>query len=444
MLFQRFDRLLFLAKGGKTVYFGEVGDSSHMLTKYFERISGIACPPHANPAEWMLEVIGAAPGTHTDIDWHEAWRSSPEYQEVHRELDRLRDDLPRITEPSTTTDDKASFREFAAPFAVQQIAVQKRVFQQYWRTPSYIYSKIFLCVCSALFIGFSFFNAGTSQQELQNQMFSIFMLFTMFSQFAQQIMPHFVAQRALYEARERPSKTYSWKTFMISNIIVELPWNGLVAVLIFFCWYYPIGFYKHAEPTDAVTERSGLMFLLILTFLLFTSTFTTMTIAAIETAETAGNIASLIFSLTLNFCGVLASPKVFPRFWIFMYRVSPFTYLVDGMLSVGIANTKVVCSSTELRNFQAPSGMTCGDYMKDYITTLGKGGYLQDPNATDECNFRTLDSTNQFLSLLSSNYAHRWRNFGIMWAFIIFNAFAAVGLYWLVRVPKKAKKAKKA
>ena len=53
MLFQRFDRLLFLAKGGKTVYFGEVGKNSSVLTSYFERNGAFACPKEANPAEWM-------------------------------------------------------------------------------------------------------------------------------------------------------------------------------------------------------------------------------------------------------------------------------------------------------------------------------------------------------------------------------------------------------
>ena len=148
MLFQRFDRLLFLAKGGKTVYFGEVGNNANILTKYFERNGAFACPPDANPAEWMLEVIGAAPGTHTDIDWYQTWRNSPEYKEVHQELDRLKEELPQITQPSTSVDDKASFREFAAPFAVQQWETGKRVFEQYWRTPSYIYSKASLCVFS--------------------------------------------------------------------------------------------------------------------------------------------------------------------------------------------------------------------------------------------------------------------------------------------------------
>jgi len=227
---------------------------------------------------------------------------------------------------------------------------------------------------------------------------------------------------------------------MISNIVVELPWNSLMAVFIYFCWYYPIGLYRNAEPTNSVTERGGLMFLYIWQFLLFTSTFTSMVIAAIDTAETGGNIANLMFSLTLVFCGVLASPAVFPHFWIFMYRVSPFTYLVDGMLSVAVANTDVVCAAAEYRHFMAPAGETCRDYMKDWIGV--NGGYLQDPDALGTCSFCSISSTNQFLNAVSSSYADRWRNFGILWAFIIFNAFAAVFLYWLARVPKKPKKAK--
>jgi len=266
------------------------------------------------------------------------------------------------------------------------------------------------------------------------------MLFTIFGQLVQQIMPHFVTQRALYEVRERPSKNYSWKAFMMSNIIVELPWNSLMAVMIFFCWYYPIGLYRNAIPTHTVHERGGLMFLLVWEFLLFTSTFTNMVIAAIEDAETGGNIANLMFSLTLVFCGVLASPSVFPHFWIFMYRVSPFTYLVDAMLSVAVANTDVVCAANELRHFAPRAGQTCGEYMKPWINEMQ--GYLVESNATDQCSFCSISSTNQFLARVSSSYDHRWRNFGIIWVFIIFNIFAAVFLYWLVRVPKKTKKAK--
>lgn len=44
-------------------------------------------------------------------------------------------------------------------------------------------------------------------------------------------MPNFVIQRSLYEVRERPSKTYSWKVFILSNIIVEIPWGSESAPL---------------------------------------------------------------------------------------------------------------------------------------------------------------------------------------------------------------------
>lgn len=150
MLFQRFDRLLFLQKGGQTVYYGDIGENSSILTTYFEREGASPCPKDANPAEWMLEVIGAAPGSHTDIDWHKTWRESPEYVQTHKELERLKTESPNLalTRTRTNPNNKKVFAEFAAPFSVQMWEVSKRVFEQYWRTPSYIYSKAALCICS--------------------------------------------------------------------------------------------------------------------------------------------------------------------------------------------------------------------------------------------------------------------------------------------------------
>ncbi len=202
------------------------------------------------------------------------------------------------------------------------------------------------------------------------------------------------------------------------------------------------------------------MFLLIWGFMLFTSTFTDMVIAGIDNAETGGNVAQLMFSLTLIFCGVLAGPSTLPGFWstchpslllqmlfclpltvetVFMYRVSPFTYLVDGMLSVGLANTVVRCSPVEYLNFNPPPGLNCSAYLEPYISYAG--GYLTEASksATENCQFCTVGSTNDFLVSLNSSYGNRWRNFGLMWAYIAFNVAGAVLLYWLIRVPRVKK-----
>ncbi|KAI7975652.1 hypothetical protein EIK77_004007 [Talaromyces pinophilus] len=301
MLFQRFDRLLFLAKGGRTVYFGDIGKSSQTLIEYFVKNGAQPCPSDANPAEWMLDVIGAAPGSRSDIDWPAVWRESSELKAVHAELERMKVDI--CQKASGASGDGSDYHEFASPLSTQFLEVQKRVFQQYWRTPSYIYSKLLLCIAPALFIGFSFYKAPNSRQGLQNQMFSIFELMTIIPQLVQQIMPLFVTQRDLFEVRERPGKTYSWIPFLMSNIVAELAWGALCAVIVYVCWYYPVGLWQNAEPTDTVHERGFLAFLLLLMFMLFTSTFSHMIIAGISVADTAGNIGNLLFMFNLIFCG---------------------------------------------------------------------------------------------------------------------------------------------
>jgi ATP-binding cassette, subfamily G (WHITE), member 2, PDR len=67
--------------------------------------------------------------------------------------------------------------------------------------------------------------------------------------------------------------------------------------------------YSNAEYTDSLNERSGLMFLLIWAFYMFTSTFAMMIIAGVESAELGGNIANLMFSLCLIFCGYVSSTR---------------------------------------------------------------------------------------------------------------------------------------
>ncbi|BGP36017.1 Multidrug resistance protein [Rhodotorula toruloides] len=398
-LFDRFDRLLFLARGGKTVYFGEVGEQSRILRSYFERNGSPQFPPGVNPAEYMLDVIGAAPGSHTEIDWHQTWLDSPERVEVKKELAYLKGN----PKPAEAKDDKWASTEFAVPLTTQFVEVQKRVFQQYWRSPVYIYSK------------------------------------TMLGQLCQQIMPQFVKQRESYEVRERPSRTYSWIIFMLTNIFVELVWNTLMAVIMYFCLYYPVGFYNNAEP-GKLHERGGLFFLLILAFMLFTSTFAHWMISFNETAENGGNIANLLFSFSLVFCGVLATPDVFPGFYIWVYYASPFRYLAEALLATGVGGTRVQCAASELLSFPPPGGSTCGDYMATYIQAAG--GYLVDPSSTTNCQFCSISDTNTFLKTFSYDYGHRWRDFGLMWIYIFFNVAAAILCYWLARMPKNSRKSK--
>ncbi|KAA8649825.1 uncharacterized protein ATNIH1004_002502 [Aspergillus tanneri] len=439
MLFQRFDRLLLLATGGKTVYFGEIGRNSQTLVDYFVRNGGPACPPGANPAEYMLEVIGAAPGSHTEIDWPSVWRNSKEYQEVRTELASLKE---LVNSPSAVSDpnDKSSYQEFAAPLTTQLYQVGLRVFQQYWRTPSYIYSKALLTVVCSLFIGFSFFKSDNTIQGLQNQMFGILIFFFIVIQMMFQIIPVFVTQRTLYEARERQSKTYAWQAFALSNIAVEIAWNSILAVLCFLVWFYPIGLYRNAEYTGTVHSRSMLVFLIIWVLFLFASSMAHMLIAGVESDELASALANILSIMLYAFCGILAGPNALPRFWIFMYRVNPFTYVTSGLLSASLGNAPMHCATNELLSFSAPPNQTCFEYLEAYMASYG--GELMNPDArgAENCQFCSVTNTNDFLKTVSIDFSTRWRDFGLVWVYVVFNISAAVFLYWLCRVPKGKKK----
>lgn len=260
--------------------------------------------------------------------------------------------------------------------------------------------------------------------------FAIFMMSAGLSVIMQQIMPQFIFQRDLYEVRERPSKTYHWAAFMIANIAVELPYHLLLGILVFAGFTYPVfGIISG--------ENQVVILLVIIQFFLFGSTFAHAVVATLPDAETAAEIATLIFYVTLIFNGVLVPREFLPGFWKFMYRVSPMTYIVNTIAAAGVGGRRVECSNRELSVFQPPNGLTCGEYMQLYFWGAGSlGGYLVHPNATEDCQYCLLHETNQFLGILDIRADDRWFNFGIVWIYICFNVFFAVLVYYLFRVKR--------
>lgn len=296
-----FDQLLLLEKGGNSLYFGEIGVSGNTMVRYFERYGARRCEDHENPAEWMLDVTGATPRSNNMIPWANVWSQSDERQHIKRHLQDLSDRAAPTTALPTVPSSYPD--EYAASYSTQMIEVIYRIFQDYWRTPSYLYSKFALCIGAALFNGFSFWMADSSIQGLVNVIFSIFLLTNIFTSVDQQIIPKFIDGRALFEAREMRSKTYSWHVFVASHIIVELTWQTLVAVLVFISWYYPTGIWRNGDAIFGMNERAVLAFLFVWFFCLFTSTFSQAMAAAIEHTETAVNMAQLLFYLCVIFCG---------------------------------------------------------------------------------------------------------------------------------------------
>nr|CAA93140.1 ATP-binding cassette multidrug transporter [Aspergillus nidulans] len=426
ILFQEFDQLLFLAKGGKTVYFGPIGPNSRTLLDYFESNGARKCDEAENPAEYMIEVVNAEVNDH-GTDWFDVWKGSKECQAVKEEIERIHEKKRGTAGAIEETDDGSTKSEFADAILVPAVCRHVRVFQQYWRMPEYIISKGALAIVAGLFIGFSFYDAKTSLAGLQTLVFSLFMVCALFAPLVNQIMPLFITQRSLYEVRERPSKAIPGK-LPDCNILVEIPYQVLMGILTFVCYYYPL-----SVPAKDQTERA-LVLLFCIQFYVYASTFAHMCIAAMPNAETASPIVILLFSMCLTFCGVMQPPDALPGFWIFMYRVSPFTYWVAGMATTQVHGREVVCGENELSIFDPPTNQTCGQYMERYISVAG--GQVLNPSATAGCEYCSLTVADEYLAASQIYWSDRWRNFGLIWVYIGFNIFVATAVYYLFRVKK--------
>ncbi|TVY84383.1 ZEB2-regulated ABC transporter [Lachnellula suecica] len=440
-LFRMFDRILLLSDHGETIYFGDIGPNASTLTSYFEREGATKCEPDANPAEWVLDATSAKATAKTglsfrdtaaDSSWAVKWKSSLEKKEVARHLGD-------INSSSRTIAMEQQHAAYATPWFRQLTTVSTRLFQEYWRNPTYVYSKIALCTGVALFNGLSFENTSLDIQGVTNIIFSMFLLTQMFGTLDQQVIPRIIEGRDLFEAREQRSRSYSWTVFLTSNIVVEVLWQTLATVLVFITWYYPTGLWHNGDPTFSSQNRGALSFVSIWIFCLWIITFSQAVAVGVQNAESAIQLATLMFWFSLVFCGVLVSPADLPGFWIFVYRASPLTYLMGGLISAGLANTNITCSAKETLVMNPPGSFdgTCNSYLAPYYHSAG--GLLQNPDALTSCSYCAVSDTNVLLKQLGISTSAGWNNVGYLTVFVVFNVLATFLLYWLARIPRRRK-----
>ncbi|KAF1992911.1 hypothetical protein P154DRAFT_557972 [Amniculicola lignicola CBS 123094] len=428
MVLEMFDRLLVLAHG-KQVYFGDIGPRSNTLTAYFERSGASPCRTDQNPAEWLLDTLDQS-----TTDWAVAWAGSPERQRVLEDAALMKTHLASLVDSEGVSG--RSVATFAAPFLVQLRLVTMRSILHDWRTPSFLWSKTFTTFFVAFLNGVSVWQSPNSIQGLQNQFFSLFIFFTIFTTHTQLILFRFIDTRTLYEARERPSLTFSWIVFLLSSMIADLPGQTCMAVLTFLSWYYPLGWHNNGGQGSTM-GRGGLTFLFVWMYMLWTQSFSHLLGAFSPDAPSGIALAQTMFILSLLFSGLLVSAKALPKFWLFLYRASPMSYYVSGMFATSLSDIMVECSSSELSTLDPPDGQTCGDYLTLYLKSSGMT--LINSEAMAGCKICPLGNTNEFLATYNIFHENRWRDMGITIAYVGGNVALAIFFYWLARVPKNVK-----
>lgn len=404
-LFENFDRLLLLQRGGETVYFGDIGKDAHVLLGYF-RAHGAHCPPDANPAEWMLDAIGAGQAPRIgNKDWGEIWRDSDELATIKDDIIVLKEQRSREVSSQTNVDQK----EFATPLWHQIKVVNRRTQLSFWRSPNYGFTRLFNHVAIALLTGLMFLQLDDSRASLQYRIFVIFQVTVLPALILAQVEPKYDLSRLIYY-REAAAKAYKQFPFALSMVLAEMPYSVLCAAAFFLPIYYIPGF-------QSASSRAGYQFFIVLITEVFSVTLAQMISALTPSTFIAVLLNPFIIIIFALFCGVAIPKPQIPGFWrAWLYQLDPFTRLIGGMVVTELHDRPVVCQPQEFNRFTAPAGQSCGGYMSDFFGS-GGFGYLAN-NATSDCEYCAYKVGDQFYAPFGFEYQYRWRDLGIFAAFI--------------------------
>jgi len=413
-LFEHFDHLLLLVRGGRTAYYGEIGSDARTMIDYFESNGGPKCSPQANPAEYILEVVGAGTAGKATRNWADIWQESPQAKVLTAELDEIHN--------SVDPNQQRHASQYAQPMFEQFKLVFKRMSIAYWRSPDYNLGRLINVMFTALMTGFTFWKLGDSAADLQNRLFALFGTFIMANTLIILAQPKFMTERQWFR-REYASKYYGWAPFALSTILVEIPYIVVLAAMFMGGFYWTAGLKNTAEA-------GGFFYIFLVLFVFWAVSFGFLIAAVSESPTVAAVVNPVFVTFLVLFAGLVQSPSAMPKFWSsWVYWLDPFHYYIEGLTVNELDGHQVHCNQRDLYVFNPPPGQTCGQYTQEFLTYAP--GYIDNPNDTQLCGYCPFKVGNDYFDTLGWSASNKWRNFGIIAGFWIFNILVFLYLvYW--------------
>jgi ABC-type multidrug transport system ATPase subunit len=237
-IFEAFDQLILLQRGGRLTYFGPLGFESSALIKYLEGYDGVQpIRPGYNPATWMLEVTGGSMATTFEaagIDFPQAYLESKLYEENIKQMEHL------VASEAETGVPLLVRGKYATSFRTQAKELLRKYFAYYWRASHYNFVRLIMTLAIALVYGLTFLNeakvlhnGSTSVgidvvQNIMGLIFSLAIFNGMFNLMT--VLPIISAERAVYY-RERAASMYYPAAISLAQGIAELPYLAIQAVV---------------------------------------------------------------------------------------------------------------------------------------------------------------------------------------------------------------------
>ncbi|XP_077211717.1 pleiotropic drug resistance protein 1-like [Tasmannia lanceolata] len=322
-IFEAFDELFLLKRGGEEIFVGPLGHHSCHMIKYFEGIDGVSkIKDGYNPATWMLEVTTMAQEEALGVDFADAYKNS----ELFRRNKAL---IRELSKPPPGSSDLHFPTQYSQSFPTQCMACLWKQHWSYWRNPPYVAVRFFFTMFIALMFGTMFWNLGSKtkrQQDLFNAMGSMYAAVLFLGvQNASSVQPVVAIERTVFY-RERAAGMYSALPYAFGQVMIEIPYVLAQAVVYGFIVYAMIGF----EWT--VVKFLWYMFFMYFTLLYFTF-YGMMAVAVTPNHNIAAIVSSAFYAVWNIFAGFMIPRPSIPIWWRWYYWGCPIAWTLYGLVA---------------------------------------------------------------------------------------------------------------
>ncbi|KAM3699915.1 hypothetical protein ACB098_05G059300 [Castanea mollissima] len=346
-IFEAFDELFLMKRGGQEIYVGPLGHHSHHLIKYFEGIQEVSkIKDGYNPATWMLEITSSAHEADLGVDFAQIFKNSQLYR-------RNKALIKELSTPAPNSKDLYFPTKYSRSFFIQCFACLWKQHWSYYRNTHYTAVKIFFTAFVALLFGTMFWDLGSKiskQQDLFNAMGSMYAAVIFLGvQNASTVQPVVAIERVVFY-RERAAGMYSALPYAIAQVMIELPYVFVQAVVYGVIVYSMIGFQW------TVAKFFWYLFFMYFTLLYYTF-YGMMSVAVTPTHQIASIVSAAFYGIWNLFSGFVIPRTRIPVWWRWYCWICPTAWTLYGLIASQFG---------DLKN-KLDTGLAVGDFVESYF-----------------------------------------------------------------------------
>ncbi|XP_052169343.1 ABC transporter G family member 51 [Oryza glaberrima] len=333
-IFEAFDELLLLKRGGRVIYGGSLGVNSVDMINYFQGIPRVVPITEGyNPATWMLEVTTQASEERLGIDFATVYKNSYQFRNVENLIVEL-------SIPASGTEPLKFSSEFSQNGLTQFMVCLRKQSLVYWRSPEYNVVRLFFTSVAAIIFGSIFWNVGMKRESTEDILLIMGALYAaclfLGVNNASSVQPVVSVERTVYY-RERAANMYSSFPYAAAQGLVEIPYIAVQTLIFGLITYFMVNYERNIRK---------LVLYLIYMFLTFTyfTFYGMVAVGLTPTQHMASVVSSAFYSLWNLLSGFLIPQSRIPGWWIWFYYICPVAWTLRGVITsqLGDVDTRIV------------------------------------------------------------------------------------------------------